>query len=52
MRDKVVLAIFSIVCLTILAISYWIILKQDSSVLVTISATIGAIAGYLLKKKR
>jgi len=42
----------AIICLTILALCYWIIMKQDSTGINTISATIGAIVGYYLKALR
>ncbi|MEM4844532.1 MAG: hypothetical protein QXV81_08190 [Ignisphaera sp.] len=41
--------IVAITCLTILALCYWIIMKQDSTVLTTVSALIGGVAGYYLK---
>jgi len=42
----------SIACLAALALSYWIIMKQDSTVLTTVSASIGGIVGYYLKALR
>jgi len=39
----------AIACLTVLAISFWLIMHQDSTVLTTVSATVGGIIGYLYK---
>jgi len=39
----------AIVSLTVLAVSFWLIMHQDSTVLSTVSAAIGGIAGYAYK---
>jgi len=39
----------AIICLTALAVAYWYIMHQDSTVLTTVSAAIGGIVGYLYK---
>jgi len=39
----------AIVCLSVLALGYWYIMRQDSTVLTTVSAAIGGIAGYTYK---
>jgi len=39
----------AIICLSAMAIAYWLIMHQDSTVLTTVSAAIGGIAGYLYK---
>lgn len=43
----IIVAIFS---LTTLAIAYWIILRQDSTVLTTVSSIIGGVIGYMVRK--
>jgi len=48
----VVLFTVAIACLTILAVSYWWIMRQDSTVLTTVSAVIGGICGYVYKLLR
>lgn len=35
--------------LTVLAVTYWVVMKQDSTVLATVSASIGALIGYVYK---
>jgi len=47
-----VVIVVSVVSLAVLAVSYWYIMKQDSTVLTTISAAIGGIVGYYLKALR
>lgn len=44
--------VVSIMSLTVLAVAYWYIMKQDSTVLTTVSASIGAMVGYCLKALR
>ncbi|MEM1832345.1 MAG: hypothetical protein QXJ97_12560 [Desulfurococcaceae archaeon] len=39
----------SIVSLVIIAVAYWMIMREDSTVLVTISSLIGSILGYYFK---
>ncbi|MEM1831988.1 MAG: hypothetical protein QXJ97_10720 [Desulfurococcaceae archaeon] len=39
----------SIVSLVIIAIAYWMIMREDSTVLVMISSLIGSILGYYFK---
>ncbi|MEM4847171.1 MAG: hypothetical protein QW794_05380 [Thermosphaera sp.] len=41
--------IVSVVSLVITAISYWIIMKQDATVLTAVSSAIGGIIGYYFK---
>jgi len=44
-----VIIVTTVLCLTVLAISYWYIMKQDATVLTTVSALIGTILGYYFK---
>lgn len=39
----------SVTALVILAVSYWYIFREDATVLVTLSAALGGIIGYILK---
>jgi len=39
----------AIICLSAMAIAYWLIMHQDSTVLTSVSAVIGGIIGYLYK---
>lgn len=44
-----IVILVSIVSLVLTAIAYWLIMKQDSTVLTTISASLGGIIGYYFK---
>lgn len=44
--------VVSVASLAVLAMGYWYIMKQDSTVLTTVSASVGALAGYYLKALR
>ncbi|MEM3988554.1 MAG: hypothetical protein QXZ22_08185 [Sulfolobales archaeon] len=44
-----VIIVTTVLCLTVLAISYWYIMKQDATVLTTVSALIGTVVGYYFK---
>jgi len=55
MNDRVAMVILftvAIASLTILALGYWWIMRQDSTVLTTVSAVIGGICGYVYKLLR
>jgi len=52
MDDNALIKITAIVCLTALGISYFYLIRQDGTVLLTLSSIIGAIAGYALGKRR
>ncbi|MEM4667417.1 MAG: hypothetical protein QW498_08970 [Thermofilum sp.] len=41
--------IVAVVALTVMAVAYWYITRQDASVLTTVSATIGGLVGYFFK---
>jgi len=49
LQAMVVVFSVAIVCLSVLALGYWYIMRQDSTVLTTVSAAIGGIAGYTYK---
>ena len=46
MDDSAAVAIVAIIGLTLLGISYFIFIRQDSTVLFGLSSIIGGIAGY------
>jgi len=46
--EKGVIIILGMVLLTILAISYWLIIKQDGTVLTATAGVIGGAIGYLV----
>jgi uncharacterized membrane protein YeaQ/YmgE (transglycosylase-associated protein family) len=49
MNEKAGIIIYGMTLLTALAIAYWMITKQDGTVLTTISGVIGGAVGYLVK---
>ena len=49
MDTKAWLIIYAMTLLTALAITYWLITKQDGTVLTSISGVIGGAVGYLVK---
>jgi len=51
MDDNVAVAIVAIIGLTMLGVSYFIFIRQDGTVLFTLSSIIGGIAGYRYGKK-
>ena len=48
--EKGVIIILGMVLLTILAISYWLIIKQDGTVLTATAGVIGGAIGYLVNR--
>ena len=52
MDDNAMIKITAIVCLTALGISYFYFIRQDGTVLLTLSSIIGGIAGYVVGKRR
>ncbi len=50
MDDNAMIKITAIVCLTALGISYFYLIRQDGTVLLTLSSIIGGIAGYVIGK--
>jgi len=48
---KVILGSVGVVCITALGIVYFIFVRQDGTVLATLSGAIGAIIGLILGKK-
>ena len=49
MNEKAGIIIYGMTLLTALAISYWLITRQDGTVLTTISGVIGGAVGYLVR---
>ena len=52
MNDKYIVLMTAIICITLLGIVYFITVRQDGSVLATLSTAIGGIVGYQLGKKK
>ena len=48
MKDTTIIKIITIICLTALGITYFVTIRQDGTVLLTLSSLIGGIAGYTL----
>jgi lipoprotein signal peptidase len=46
--ERGLIIMLGMVLLTVLAISYWLIMKQDGTVLTAISGIIGGAIGYLV----
>ncbi|MEM4676100.1 MAG: hypothetical protein QXM12_07410 [Nitrososphaerota archaeon] len=44
-----IVILVSIVSLVVIAVSYWLIMREDSTVLVSVSSLIGSIIGYYFK---
>jgi len=51
-RDDALVKISAIAGLTVLGISYFYFIRQDGTVLLTLSSIIGGIAGYVVGKRR
>ena len=51
-RDDALVKISAIAGLTALGISYFYFIRQDGTVLLTLSSIIGGIAGYVVGKRR
>jgi len=49
MDEKVGIIIYGMTLLTALAIAYWLITRQDGTVLTAVSSVIGGAVGYLVK---
>jgi len=52
MKDSTIVTVVGIVSLTILGVVYFITVKQDSTVLTTLSSVIGGVIGYAFGKRR
>lgn len=44
--------IVAIVCVTVLGVVYFVTVRQDGTVLATLSSVIGGIVGYTIGKKK
>ena len=51
-RDDALVKISAIAGLTVLGVSYFYFVRQDGTVLLTLSSIIGGIAGYVMGKRR
>ena len=52
MDDNAIIKITAMICLTALGISYFYLIRQDGTVLLTLSSILGGIAGYHLGRHR
>jgi len=52
LRDETLLGAVAMICLTVLGVAYFVVIKQDSTVLTTLSSAIGWILGYTIGKRR
>ena len=52
MEDRVLVTIVGILCITALGITYFIVIRSDSTVLLSLSSIIGGIIGYRVGKAR
>lgn len=52
MRDEVLLAIVAVICLTLLALTFFVVMRRDSTVLISVSSAIGGIVGYAFRFAR
>ena len=49
--DRVIAIITSTVCVTALGITFFVVVRQDGTVLASLTGAIGALVGYLFGKK-
>ena len=47
-NERSMIVMLGMVLLTVLAIAYWLIIKQDGAVLTAVSGVIGGAVGYLV----
>ena len=52
MNDVTAMKIVGVICLTALGITYFITIRHDGTVLLTLSSIIGGIVGYKIGRKR
>lgn len=52
MKDETALKITGILCITAIAITYFIVIAQDGTVLLSLCSIIAGIVGYQIGKKR
>jgi len=52
MRDTTILKIVAVLCLTALGITYFVTIRQDGTVLLTLSSIIGGVVGYQLGRRK
>lgn len=49
--DRVIAIITGTVCVTALGITFFVVVRQDGTVLASLTGAIGALVGYLFGKK-
>jgi len=49
--ERALIAVTAIICITVLGAVYFVVVRQDSTVLTTLSGVIGGIVGYAAGKK-
>lgn len=52
MRDWVIVSCVGIVSITALGVTYFVFIRQDSSVLLSLASVIGTIVGYFVGRRR
>jgi|GEM_PF-6589518 len=50
MRDVVFMKVVGAICVTVLGVTYFLTVRQDGTVLLTLSSIIGGIVGYQIGK--
>ncbi len=48
----IILLLISLSALVTLAIAYWLIMRQDGTILTVISSVVGGVVGYFVKRKK
>jgi len=52
MNDETVVVVVGIICLTVLGVTYFVFLRQDSTVLTILASIIGGVIGYRFGRRR
>jgi len=52
MSDRTIAVVTGVLCITILGVTYFVTVRQDGTVLLSLSSVIGGLIGYLFGKKR
>ena len=51
MKGWEIIIIWGLTCLTVLAIAYWYLIRQDGTVLLTLSSVIGGAIGWIIRSR-
>jgi len=52
MEDSALVGAISVICITVLGVTYFIFIRQDGSVLLSLCSVIGGILGYIVGSRR